>query len=74
MVHKDGMQDCKPVSTPQGTGLTLVVNSGEAIDKQKYQPIIGGLTCAMTTTRPEIAQALGSVHHVFIISISPTSF
>ena len=62
MLHKYGMQDCKPVSTPQVTGATLVVNNGDAIDKQKYQAIIGSLTYAMTTTRPDIAQSVGSVN------------
>ena len=62
MLYKYGMQDCKPVSTPQVTGSTLVVNDGNSIDKQKYQAIIGSLTYAVTTTRPDIAQALGSVN------------
>eukprot|EP00794_Sanderia_malayensis_P021071 gene21071-biopygen14635 len=62
MLLKYGMQDCKPVSTPQVTGSTLVVNDGAAIDKQKYQVIIGCLTYAASTTRPDIAQALGSVN------------
>ena len=56
------MQDCKPVSTPQVTGSILVVNNGEAIHKQKYQAIICSLTYAMTTTRPDIAQSVGSVN------------
>ena len=56
------MQDCKPVSTPQVTGSTLVVNNGKAIHKPKYQAIICSLTYAMTTTRPDIAQASGSVN------------
>eukprot|EP00794_Sanderia_malayensis_P003564 gene3564-biopygen3051 len=62
MLLKYGMQDCKPVSTPQVTGSTLVVHDGDAIDRQKYQAIIGSLTYAVTTTRPDIAQALGSVN------------
>ena len=55
------MQDCKPESTPQVTGSTLVYN-GEPIDKQKYQAVIGSLIYAMTITQPDIAQALGSVN------------
>jgi len=51
MLRKYGMQDCKPVSTPQVTGSTLVVNNGDAIAKQKYQAILGSLTFAIQSLR-----------------------
>ena len=43
MLHEYGKQDCRSASTPQVTGSTLVPNSSDAIDKQKYQAIIGSL-------------------------------
>ena len=40
----------------------MVPNEDNAIDKIKYQALIGSLTYAVTATRPDIAQALGSVN------------
>ena len=56
------MQNCKAVPTPQVTGSTLLANEGDPVDKQRYQAIIGSLNYAVTATRPDIAQALGSVN------------
>ena len=61
MLLKYRMQDCKPVSTSQVTGSTLVAHDREPIDKLYYIEIRSNLTYAMTTTLPDIAQALGSV-------------
>eukprot|EP00795_Rhopilema_esculentum_P008820 gene8820-biopygen1729 len=62
LLRKYGMQNCKEVSTPQVTGSTLLANEGDPVDKQRYQALIGSLTYAVTATRPDIAQALGSVN------------
>ena len=56
------MSNCKEISTPQELGSRLTVNEGDCVDKQKYQMLIGSLTYAVTGTRPDIAQALGSVN------------
>ena len=62
LLQKFGMQNCRSVSTPQVPGSTLFTNEGDPIDKQKYQALVGSLTYAVTATRPDIAQALGSVN------------
>ena len=62
LLQKYGMQNCRAVPTPQVTGSTLFANEGDPVDKQKYQALIGSLTYAVTATRPDIAQALGSVN------------
>ena len=62
LLRKYGMQNCKEVSTPQVTGSTLLANEADPVDKQRYQALIGSLTYAVTATRPDIAQSLGSVN------------
>ena len=62
MLLNYGVQDCKPVSTPQVIGSILAINNDEPIDKQKYQAIIGSLTYALTTTRPNFVHILGSIN------------
>ena len=62
LLQKYGMQNCIAVPTPQVTGSTLFANEGDPVDRQKYQARIGSLADAVTATRPDIAQALGSVN------------
>ena len=62
LLQKYGMQNCRAVPTPQVSGSTLFANEGDPVDKQRCQALIGSLTYAVTATRPDIAQALGSVN------------
>ena len=62
LLRKYGMQNYIEVSTPQVTGSTLLANEGDPVDKQRYQALIGSLAYAVTATRPDSAQALGSVN------------
>ena len=62
LLEKFGMQDCKPAATPVDQSTKLLPNEGEPIDKENYQALIGGLTYAVTATRPDLAQALGTVN------------
>ena len=62
LLEKYNICNCKEISTPQELGSRLTVNKGDCVDKQKYQVLIGSLTYAVTGTRPDIAQALGSVN------------
>ena len=62
LLQKYGMQNCRAVPTPQVTGSRLFANEGDPVDRQKYQALIGSLADAVTATRPDIAQALGSVN------------
>ena len=62
LLQKYGMQNCRAVTTPQVPGSTLSANKSDPIHKQKYQALIGSLTYAVTATRPDLAQALGTVN------------
>ena len=62
LLQKYGMQNCRAVTTPQVPGSTLSANKSDPIHKQKYQAVIGSLTYAVTATRPDLAQALGTVN------------
>ena len=62
LLEKLGMQDCKPAATPVDQSTKLLPNEGEPVDKEKYQALIRGLTYAVTATRPDLAQALGTVN------------
>ena len=62
LLEKFGMQDCKPAATPVDQSTKLMPNEGEPVEKDKYQALVGGLTYAVTATRPDLAQALGTVN------------
>ena len=61
LLKKFGMKDCRPVATPQDQTVKLLPNEEEALYKAKYQALIGSITYAVTGTRPDLAQALGSL-------------
>ena len=61
LLVKFGMQDSKPISTPQDLGMKLSKNDGEPIDIKRFQAAIGGLTYAVNATRPDLA-ALSSLN------------
>jgi len=56
------MKDCRNVATPQATGQHLEKNEGTPVKAKEYQALIGSLTYAAMSTRPDIAGALGSVN------------
>ena len=62
LLQKFGMENCKPAATPVDQGTKLQPNEGEPVEKSKYQALIGGLTYAVTGTRPDLAQASGLVN------------
>jgi hypothetical protein len=62
LLKKFGMEECKPAATPVDQGTKLLPNEGKPVEKTKYQALIGGLTYAVTGTRPDLAQALGLVN------------
>ena len=61
VLEKFGMSDCKPVSTPMDLGTHFQKRTQEEtpFPKQVYQQAIGCLTYASTSTRPDIAAAVG---------------
>ena len=61
LLEKFGMKDCKPVATPQDQNVKLLPNEEKPDGKGKYQALIGSITYAVTGTRPDLAQALGSL-------------
>ncbi|GJX61515.1 zinc finger, CCHC-type containing protein [Tanacetum coccineum] len=56
--------DCYPVSTPLDPTIKLMPNTGRAVDQLEYSRAIGCLMYAMTSTRPDIAYAVGKLSRV----------
>ncbi|GKF22800.1 hypothetical protein Tco_0075122, partial [Tanacetum coccineum] len=55
----DVILDCSPASTPMDPVEKLKPNTGKHVDQLKYSRAIGCLMYAMTSTRPDIAYAVG---------------
>ena len=53
--------DCAPVSTPFDPSIKLVSNMGNPLAQLEYARVIGCLMYAMTSTRPDIAFAVGKL-------------
>ncbi|CAM8926395.1 unnamed protein product [Rhodiola kirilowii] len=53
--------NCSPVSTHMDPSVKLMPNTGEAISQLEYSQVIGCLMYAMTSTRPDIAYAVGKL-------------
>ncbi|CAM8920281.1 unnamed protein product [Rhodiola kirilowii] len=53
--------NCSPVSTPMDPSVKLLPNMGEAVSQLEYSQVIGCLMYAMTSTRPDIAYAVGKL-------------
>ncbi|GJV50530.1 hypothetical protein Tco_1440742 [Tanacetum coccineum] len=51
--------DCSPVSTPMDPVEKIKPNTGKPVDQLEYSRAIGCLMYAMTSTRPDIAYAVG---------------
>lgn len=52
-------ENCSPVSTPMDTSVKLMPNTGQAVSQLEYSQVVGCLMYAMTSTRPDIAYAVG---------------
>ena len=52
---------CTLVSMPMNSSEKLMSNNGKAIDQLEYAQIVGCLMYAMTSTRPDIAFAVGKL-------------
>ncbi|MBC7870646.1 MAG: DDE-type integrase/transposase/recombinase [Chitinophagaceae bacterium] len=57
-----GMSQCKPLGTPMAVGkLSKRTESESSCDETEYQSILGSLMYLSTTTRPDLAYALGKL-------------
>ncbi|GJR36482.1 zinc finger, CCHC-type containing protein [Tanacetum coccineum] len=59
ILKKFNREDCSPVSTPMDPVEKLKPNTGKPVDQLEYSRAIGCLMYAMTSTRPDIAYAIG---------------
>nr|GEZ50738.1 zinc finger, CCHC-type [Tanacetum cinerariifolium]GEZ50753.1 zinc finger, CCHC-type [Tanacetum cinerariifolium] len=59
ILKKFNREDCSSVSTPMDPVENLKPNTGKPVDQLKYSRAIGCLMYAMTSTRPDIAYAVG---------------
>ncbi|GJR43063.1 zinc finger, CCHC-type containing protein, partial [Tanacetum coccineum] len=59
ILKKFNREDCSPVSTPMDPIEKLKPNTGKPVDQLEYSRAIGCLMYAMTSTRPDIAYAVG---------------
>ncbi|GJX62715.1 ribonuclease H-like domain-containing protein [Tanacetum coccineum] len=59
ILKKFNREDCSPVSTPMDLVEKLKPNTGKPVDQLEYSRVIGCLMYAMTSTRPNIAYAVG---------------
>ncbi|KAL0313427.1 UNVERIFIED_CONTAM: Retrovirus-related Pol polyprotein from transposon TNT 1-94 [Sesamum radiatum] len=61
VLNKFNCFDCTPVSTPIDPSVKLMLNTGKAVSQLEYSKVIGCLMYAMTSTRPDIAYAVGKL-------------
>ncbi|GJS93946.1 zinc finger, CCHC-type containing protein [Tanacetum coccineum] len=59
ILKKFNREDCSPVGTPMDLVENLKPNTGKLVDQLEYSRAIGCLMYAMTSTRPDIAYAVG---------------
>ncbi|GJS00640.1 zinc finger, CCHC-type containing protein [Tanacetum coccineum] len=59
ILKKFNRENCYSVSTPMDPVEKLMPNTGKPVDQLKYSRAIGCLMYAMTSTRPDIAYAVG---------------
>nr|GEV46647.1 zinc finger, CCHC-type [Tanacetum cinerariifolium] len=59
ILKKFNREDCSPVSTLMDPVKKLKLNTGKPVDQLEYSRAIGCLMYAMTSTRPDIAYAVG---------------
>ncbi|GKC43230.1 zinc finger, CCHC-type containing protein [Tanacetum coccineum] len=77
ILKKFNREYCSPVSTPMDPVEKLLPNTGKPVDQLEYSRAIGCLMYVMTSTRPDIAYAVGrlsrftsnpSRHHWYAIT------
>ncbi|CAM8914025.1 unnamed protein product [Rhodiola kirilowii] len=61
VLKKFSYLNCSPVSSPMDSSVKLLPNMGEAVSQLEYSQVIGCLMYAMTSTRPDIAYAVGKL-------------
>ncbi|KAG7547628.1 Zinc finger CCHC-type [Arabidopsis suecica] len=61
VLKKFNYENCSPVSTPMDASVKLMPNTGQAVSQLEYSRVIGCLMYAMTSTRPDIAYAVGKL-------------
>ncbi|CAM8993242.1 unnamed protein product [Rhodiola kirilowii] len=61
VLKKFNCLNCSPVSTPMDPNVKLLPNTGDAVSQLEYSQVIGCLMYAMTSTRPDIAYAVGKL-------------
>ncbi|XP_071694915.1 secreted RxLR effector protein 161-like [Rutidosis leptorrhynchoides] len=61
VLRKFNFFDCTHVSTPVDPSEKLMSNLGEAVSQHEYSQVIGYLMYVMTSTRPDIAFAVGKL-------------
>ncbi|GKB85213.1 hypothetical protein Tco_0957485 [Tanacetum coccineum] len=61
ILKKFKCDDCCPVITPLDLTIKLMPNTGRAVDQLEYSRAIGYLMYAITSTRPDIAYAMGKL-------------
>nr|GEX33268.1 zinc finger, CCHC-type [Tanacetum cinerariifolium] len=59
ILKKFNHEDCSSVSTPMDPVEKIMPNTGKPVDQLEYSRTIGCLMYAMTSTRPDIAYAVG---------------
>nr|GEW74586.1 zinc finger, CCHC-type [Tanacetum cinerariifolium] len=59
ILKKFNREDCSPMSTPMDPVEKLNLNTGKHVDQLEYSRAIGCLMYAITSTRPDIAYAVG---------------
>lgn len=58
VLRKFGMEECKPASVPIQKGLQLNKNESEQCSNQPYRELMGCLTYATITSRPDLCAAV----------------
>ncbi|GJY63767.1 zinc finger, CCHC-type containing protein [Tanacetum coccineum] len=61
ILKKFNCEGCGPVSTPMEAGIKLMPHVGKPVNQLEYSRAIGCLMYAMTSTRPDIAYAVGKL-------------
>ncbi|CAM8887351.1 unnamed protein product [Rhodiola kirilowii] len=61
MLKKFNCLNCSPVCTPMDPSVNLMPNTGESVSQLEYSQVICCLMYAMTSTRPDIAYAVGKL-------------
>ncbi|GJU26364.1 zinc finger, CCHC-type containing protein [Tanacetum coccineum] len=59
ILKKFNREDCSPMRTPMDRAEKLKPNTGKPVDQLKYSRVFGCLMYGMTSTRPDIAYAVG---------------